>query len=127
MGRTGITLTRFIVATQAGYPAATGEFSALLAQIGLAGKLIAHDLRRAGLINILGTTGGINVQGEAVKKLDAIANETFIKVFQYSGLVCALASEEMEKQLPLPENWPHCRYMRLFRHPDASATTAGHS
>src|SRR2546428_10209851 len=93
MGRTGITLTRFIIETQAGYPAAPGEFSALLAQIGLAGKLIAHDLRRAGLINILGTTGGTNVQGEVVKKLDAIANETFVKVFQYGGVVRGPASE----------------------------------
>jgi fructose-1,6-bisphosphatase I len=123
MGRTGITLTRFIIETQAGYPAATGEFSALLAQIGLAGKLIAHDLRRAGLINILGTTGETNVQGEAVKKLDAIANETFVKVFQYSGLVCALASEEMEKPVQLPENWPHGKYMLLFDPLDGSSNT----
>ena len=123
MGRTGITLTRFIIETQAGYPAATGEFSALLAQIGLAGKLIAHDLRRAGLINILGTTGAINVQGEVVKKLDESANETFIKVFQYSGLVCALASEEMEKPVQLPENWPHGKYMLLFDPLDGSSNT----
>src|SRR5881296_2354803 len=123
MGRSGITLTRFIIETQAGYPAATGEFSALLAQIGLAGKLIAHDLRRAGLINILGTTGGTNIQGEAVKKLDAIANETFVKVFQYSGLVCALASEEMEKPVQLPENWPHGKYMLLFDPLDGSSNT----
>src|SRR5438445_10973450 len=102
MGRTGITLTRFIIETRAGDSAATGEFSVLLAQIGLAGKLVAHGLRREGLINILGTTGGVNVQGEAVKKLDEIANETFIKVCQDSGLVCALASEEMEKPLQLP-------------------------
>ena len=123
MGRSGITLTRFIIETQAGYPAATGEFSALLAQIGLAGKLIAHDLRRAGLINILGNTGGTNVQGETVKKLDAIANETFVKVFQYSGLVCALASEEMEKPVQLPENWPHGKYMLLFDPLDGSSNT----
>src|SRR5207245_11802682 len=103
MGRSGITLTRFIIETQAGYPAATGEFSALLAQIGLAGKLIAHDLRRAGLINILGNTGGTNVQGETVKKLDAIANETFVKVLQYSGLVCALERSEVERPAGLPE------------------------
>src|SRR5438876_12169757 len=107
MGRTGITLTRFIIETQAGYPAATGEFSALLAQIGLAGKLIAHDLRRAGLIQILGNTGGVNVQGEAVKKLDEIANEAFITGFQYSGLVGGLASEEVEEPGQAPENCPH--------------------
>jgi len=123
MARIGTTLTRFIIETQAGYPAATGEFSALLAQIGLAGKMVANDLRRAGLINILGMTGETNVQGEAIKKLDAIANETFIKVFQYSGLVCALASEEMEKPVKLPENWPLGKYMLLFDPLDGSSNT----
>src|SRR5437870_13910992 len=124
MGRSGITLTRFIIETQAGYPAATGEFSALLAQIGLAGKLIAHDLRRAGLINILGNTGGTNVQGETVKKLDASANETFVKVFQHSGLVCALAAEEMVKRVQLPENGPRGMYMLLFDPFDGSPKPA---
>src|SRR5712692_10544609 len=123
MGRTGITLTRFIIETRAGDPAATGEFSALLAHIGLAGKMIARDLRRAGLIDITGTTGETNIQGEAVKKLDAIANETLINVFRHSGLVCALASEEMERPLYLSENWPHGRYMLLFDPLDGSSNT----
>lgn len=118
-----ITLTRYIIQSQAAHPGATGEFSALMAQIGLVGKMIANDLRRAGLINILGTTGGTNVQGESVKKLDEIANETFLKVFQHSGLVCALASEEMEKPVHLPENWPHGKYMLLFDPLDGSSNT----
>jgi fructose-1,6-bisphosphatase I len=123
MSRTGTTLTRFIIETQAGLPAATGEFSALLAQIGLAGKMIAQDLRQAGLIDVLGATGGTNIQGEAVKKLDERANETFIKAFHYSGLVCALASEEMEKPVHLSENWPHGKYMLLFDPLDGSSNT----
>lgn len=118
-----LTLTRYIIQKQAAYPGATGEFSSLMAQIGLVGKMIAQDLRRAGLISILGTTGGTNVQGESVKKLDEIANETFIKVFRYSGLVCALASEEMEKPVTLPENWPHGKYMLLFDPLDGSSNT----
>jgi fructose-1,6-bisphosphatase I len=118
-----ITLTRHIIQTQAAHPGATGEFSSLMAQIGLVGKMISNDLRRAGLINILGTTGETNVQGEAVKKLDEIANESFLKVFQHSGLVCALASEEMEKPVQLPENWPHGKYMLLFDPLDGSSNT----
>ena len=118
-----ITLTRHIIEKQAAHPAATGEFSALMVQIGLVGKMIAQDLRRAGLINILGGTGKTNVHGEAVKKLDEIANETFLKVFQYSGLVCALASEEMEKPVHLPENCPHGKYMLLFDPLDGSSNT----
>jgi fructose-1,6-bisphosphatase I len=122
VNRKAFTLSRFITDTQAGYPA-TGEFSALLAQIGLAGKILSHDLRRAGLLDILGTTGETNVQGEAVKKLDTIANETLIKVFQHTGLVCALASEEMEKPMFLSENWPHGKYMLLFDPLDGSSNT----
>ncbi len=117
------TLTRYILHEQASHPEATGEFSALMTQIGLAGKLVAHDLRRAGLINILGTTGETNVQGETVKKLDELANDTFVRVFQLSGLVCALASEEIEKPLYLPENWPRGKYILLFDPLDGSSNT----
>ncbi len=118
-----ITLTRHILEQQASHPGATGEFSLLMAQIGLVGKLMAHDLRRAGLINILGVSGGTNVQGEVVKKLDDLANETFIKVFQTSGLVCALASEEEEKPILLPRAWPQGKYMLLFDPLDGSSNT----
>jgi fructose-1,6-bisphosphatase I len=123
MTRNSSTLAQFILQTQADDPAATAEFSALLAQLGLAGKLITHELRRAGLLDILGTTGETNVQGEAVKKLDAIANETMVRVFQHSGLVCALASEEMEKPLFLSENWPQGKYGLLFDPLDGSSNT----
>ncbi len=94
-----------------------------MSQIGLVGKMIAHDLRRAGLINILGLSGETNIQGEAVKKLDELANETFIKVFRSSGLVCALASEEEEKPILLPQSSPRGKYMLLFDPLDGSSNT----
>jgi len=118
-----LTLGRFIIQNQTSHQDATEEFSSLLTQIGLVGKLISQDLRRAGLINILGTTGDTNVQGETVKKLDAIANDDFVKVFQHSGYVCALASEEMEKPISIPGNWPHGKYMLLFDPLDGSSNT----
>ena len=79
MGQFPLTLSRFILQNQASHHGATEEFAILLTQIGLVGKLIAQDLRRAGLINILGMTGDTNVQGETVKKLDAIANDTRVR------------------------------------------------
>lgn len=118
-----LTLGQFIIRAQAAYPGVTGEFSSLLTQIGLVGKLIARDLRRAGLINILGTAGVTNVQGEVVKKLDVIANDDFIRVFRDSGYVCALASEEMEQPILLPNNWPQGKYMVLFDPLDGSSNT----
>jgi fructose-1,6-bisphosphatase I len=118
-----VTLTRHILEQQAAHPGANGDFSLLMAQIGLVGKMVASALRRAGLVNILGLSGETNVQGEAVKKLDCLANEIFIKVFQTSGLVCALASEEEEKSLVMPEAWPQSKYMLLFDPLDGSSNT----
>lgn len=123
MARIGTTLPRFFIETQAGSSAARWEFPALLALIGLAGKMIADNLRRAGLNNVLGVTGAINVQGEAVKKLDDIANETLVAVFRSSGLVCAMASEEMETPLSLQENLPLGPYLLLFDPLDGSSNT----
>src|SRR5512135_3683649 len=92
-----LTIEQFLVEN---LPASSGEANALTAlfsAIGLVGKSLARDLRVAGLLNILGTTGETNVQGETVKKLDEIANETFVRILQQGGVACALASEEMEK------------------------------
>jgi len=123
MGQFPLTLSRFITQEPVAHPGTSGELTGLLTQIGLVGKLIAQDLRRAGLIDILGATGEINVQGEAVKKLDEIANETFVTAFHQSELVCALASEEMDKPVLLPENWPQAKYMLLFDPLDGSSNT----
>ena len=121
MSKFPITLSRFIIEQQAAHPEATGEFSILLDQIGLVGKMISHDLRRAGLNKILGTTGEINIQGEVVKKLDQIANDTFVRVFEHSGLVCVLASEEMEKPLTMVHEG--AQYMLLVDPLDGSSNT----
>jgi fructose-1,6-bisphosphatase I len=118
-----LTLSRFIAQKQTACQESGEGLDRLLDQIGLVGKLIAQDLRRAGLIDILGTTGEVNIQGETVKKLDEIANKTFLKVFHESEQVCALASEEMEKPVLLTENWPRTQYMLLFDPLDGSSNT----
>ncbi|TVQ10561.1 MAG: class 1 fructose-bisphosphatase, partial [Leptolyngbya sp. DLM2.Bin27] len=96
--------------------------SALMNRIALAGKLIARHLSRAGLMeSALGFTGETNVQGEAVKKMDIYANDVFISVFEQSGLVCRLASEEMDKPYYIPENCPIGRYTLLYDPIDGSS------
>ena len=90
----GVTLTQHVLTRQTLHPDARGQFSGLLTQIGVAGKLIAAQVRRAGLIEIWGDTGETNVQGETVKKLDRIANDTLKEVLRRSGCVTVMASEE---------------------------------
>ena len=97
MSHQPLTVEQFLMANPPASLGRPGALTALLSAIGLVGKTLARDLRIAGLLNILGATGETNVQGETVKKLDQIANETYIEVLQRDGFAGALASEEMEK------------------------------
>ncbi|MGL5058931.1 MAG: class 1 fructose-bisphosphatase [Microcoleus sp.] len=116
------TLSRHVLQQLHSFSPDAQDLSALMNRIGLAAKLIARRLSRAGLMaDVLGFTGGVNVQGESVKKMDVYANDVFISVFQQSGLVCRLASEEMEKPYYIPENCPIGRYSLLYDPIDGSS------
>ncbi len=88
------TLIEFIHEKQADFPYATGEFSRLLNDIGIAAKIVNREVNKAGLADILGYEGSQNVQGEDQKKLDVYANNEFIRALRNGGQVCAIASEE---------------------------------
>ena len=92
-------LTQHILQEETLHPEASGEFSALMVQIALAGKMIARDLSHSGLIDLLGSTGETNVQGEDVKIMDQRANDIFMRAFQSHSMVRTLVSEEMETPL----------------------------
>lgn len=116
------TLSRHILQQLNDFSGDAQDLSAIMNRIALAGKLISRRLSRAGLMaNVLGFTGEDNIQGESVKKMDVYANEVFISVFKQSGLVCRLASEEMEKPYYIPENCPIGRYTLLYDPIDGSS------
>jgi fructose-1,6-bisphosphatase I len=116
------TLSRHVLQQLNSFSPDAQDISALMNRIALAGKLIARRLTRAGLVeDALGFTGTVNVQGESVKKMDIYANDVFISVFKQSGLVCRLASEEMEKPYYIPENCPVGRYTLLYDPLDGSS------
>ena len=116
------TLSRHVLEQLHSFGPEAQDLSALMNRIALAGKLIARHLSRAGLMeSALGFTGDTNVQGEAVKKMDIYANDVFITVFKQSGLVCRLASEEMDKPYYFPENCPIGRSTLLYDPIDGSS------
>ena len=118
------TLSRHVLQQFQNFSPEAQDLSALMNRIALAGKLIARRMSHAGLMEgVLGFTGDVNVQGESVKKMDVYANEVFISVFKQSGLVCRLASEEMEKPYYIPENCPIGRYSLLYDPIDGSSNT----
>jgi fructose-1,6-bisphosphatase I len=116
-----ITIERFIIEQERRHPEATGELSNLLYDIALGAKIIASAVRRAGLINILGTAGAINVQGEEQQKLDVFANEALKNSMSHTGRVCVMASEEDEELIPAAENIPQGKYAVLFDPLDGSS------
>jgi fructose-1,6-bisphosphatase I len=115
------TIERFIFDQEHRYPEATGELSNLLYDIALAAKIIAAAIRRAGLVNILGTANARNVQGEEQQKLDVIANETIKNCLNHTGRVCVMGSEEDEDIIPVPPEYPVGKYAILFDPLDGSS------
>lgn len=103
------------------HPAATGEFSWLLSAITLSTKIIADHVRRAGLIDILGSVGQTNVQGEIVQKLDLIANETIAGCLGYRPDVGIMVSEEDDKPRILKDPGKLGKYIVLFDPLDGSS------
>ena len=91
------TLTEFIIEKQADYPQASGELSRLLNDIGIAAKFVNREVNRAGLGEVMGYAGEVNVQGEDQKKLDVYANDQFIAALKSGGQCCAIGSEENEE------------------------------
>ena len=90
------TLGQFIIEKQADFPYAKGELSRLLRDIGIAAKIVNREVNKAGLMDILGNAGSINIQGESQQKLDVFANEQFISALASGGECCIVASEENE-------------------------------
>jgi len=91
------TLGEFIVEKQQDFPHATGELTALLSAIKLGAKIIHRDINKAGLVDILGTSGVENVQGEVQMKLDLYANEKLKAAMLARGEIAGIASEEEDE------------------------------
>jgi fructose-1,6-bisphosphatase I len=95
----GTTLDRFIMRKQEDFPYATGELSQLLRDIALATKIVNREINRSGLIDLTGTMGSQNVQGEDQQRLDVVANIRFIRALRNGGEVCTIISEEEEDMI----------------------------
>lgn len=117
----GTRLHRFIRATERRHSGATGELSALLSQLGLAGKRISRVLSQGGLVDVLGASGETNVQGETQQKLDALSNDIFLDAFAFGDLVPAVVTEEMDLPAHLPENEGRGKYVVFLDPLDGSS------
>jgi len=108
------------LAEQRRVPEATGDLSQLLNSIQSAVKAVSSAVRRAGIANLYGIAGEVNIQGEEVKKLDVLANELFINLLKSSFTTCLLVSEEDETVIEV-ETEKQGKYIVCFDPLDGSS------
>ncbi len=90
------TLEQFIIEQEHKMPDTTGAFSRLLRDISIAAKIVNRDINKAGLVDVIGDTGDINVQGEHQQKLDILAHNELVRALKRGGECCVIGSEEQE-------------------------------
>ncbi len=116
-----MTVQQHILREQRRFTGVSGEFSWLLSGITLATKLIEAKVRRAGLADILGTQGDVNVQGEVQQKLDVFANDMLLHALSVREAVAMMASEENEQALLAHGGSPGAKYIVVFDPLDGSS------
>lgn len=116
-----VTVTEHLLLHQKCTPQATGQFTGLLYDLILSGKTISRRINKAGLLDILGGTGEVNVQGENVQKLDEIANRILIYRMERCGALCAMSSEEEAELIRVSPEFPRGDYILIFDPLDGSS------
>jgi fructose-1,6-bisphosphatase I len=117
-----VTLQSHILQQQQRYPEATGTLSWILSALSISAKMIAAQVRRARLEDVLGSMGEQNVQGETQQKLDVIANDILLATLGGRDGVAIVASEENEEPVILRESTDgETRYCVLFDPLDGSS------
>ena len=117
----GTTIMQHLLKQQRQNPEATGAYTILLNELIVAAKVISREVNKAGLADILGATGKVNVQNEQVQKLDIFANQVVIERMQHIGQLCCMGSEENADLIDIPPRYPKGNYIILFDPLDGSS------
>ena len=116
-----ISLSRFLLDQQWQKQAIPSDLRLLVEVVARAIKAISINVGKGALAGVLGEAGTGNVQGEAQKKLDVIANEILLEANEWGGHLAAMASEEMEGPHAIPHRYPKGEYLLLFDPLDGSS------
>lgn len=120
---TFMTIERFILNEQQNkFPEADGSLTHLLYDIALAGKIIARETTRAGLVSevIGGAANKVNPTGDEQQKLDIFAEDVILKMNDHTGRLAVMASEEHADIIPIPKQFDCGNYVLIFDPLDGS-------
>jgi fructose-1,6-bisphosphatase I len=109
-----VTLSRHIIDQQRKFPQTSGKFIELLLQIAMAAKMVAYEVRKASILDVLGALGKATPTLEDSQKLDTFARQTFVKALEPSGLLCVMWYEEAENVIHISPQFPTGPYVLNF-------------
>ena len=115
-----VSLTRFLIEEERANRI-NADLRLLIEVVARACKTISVAVGKGALGGVLGDAGTGNVQGEAQKKLDVIANEVLLEANAWGGHLAACASEEMDEPYPIPDAYPRGNFLLLFDPLDGSS------
>lgn len=120
------TLTQYLIDQRRRFPAASGDFNALILDVALACKAISQAVAWGELGGVLGRqrVGAeevVNVQGETQMRLDVLSNDMFLRTTEWGGNLAGMASEEMEQPYSVPRQYPRGKYLLVFDPLDGSS------
>jgi fructose-1,6-bisphosphatase I len=115
-----ISLTHYLIRCERDY-GMDSNLRLLLETVARAVKTISHAVGQGALGGVLGSANTMNVQGEAQKKLDVLANQILIEASEWGGYLAAMASEEMDHPQDIPVHYPRGKYLLLYDPLDGSS------
>jgi fructose-1,6-bisphosphatase I len=116
-----VTLTQYLVEQQRSKGVVSAELRLLIEVVARACKSISNAISKGALAGVLGGAGTDNVQGEAQKKLDVIANDVLLEANEWGGYLAALASEEMDEPRQIPHRFPRGEFLLTYDPLDGSS------
>ena len=115
------TLTRYLIEEQRVNGTIPSDLRLLIEVVARACKHISNAVSKGALGEVLGEAGTGNVQGEAQKKLDVIANDVLLEANEWGGHLAGMASEEMDTFVAVPSRYPKGEYLLMFDPLDGSS------
>ncbi|WP_029009915.1 class 1 fructose-bisphosphatase [Azospirillum halopraeferens] len=115
------TLAQFLLQDKRSRGAFGTDLVQLLLDVAQACKAVSRTVAGGSLRGVFGSANAVNVQGETQAKLDVLADEIFRERTEFGGHVAAVASEEQEEPVPVPQDYPRGDFLLLYDPLDGSS------
>lgn len=114
-----LTLSQFLIKQLTDHPE-KHDLVAMMSDLATIGKIISSQTNRAGLVDMTGNAGLVNIQNEEVKKLDVFCNDLCKNYLRQTGHFASVASEEEDAVVDMGDFGKDAKYVIAFDPLDGS-------